>query len=240
MGRSCNTRPVEDAVRLKELPSQSWSQLWRELERKAQRWTRRADEAADLVQESILQALARGRAAPETPEQRAFLLGILERQAALAARTAARRKRREHLWAESQQEVPTSETTPPVSQGINLEKLPRSLKTVAALLVADLSAAEQQWILQLTPTAWRQRLCSLRRHLRRADPEGVTDACEPPRSLGARRPQLLAALRRHPASRLMTVDPDGHILIISAAGAHTSWGVGNGEKTDLRRLEDKQ
>jgi hypothetical protein len=110
---------------------------------------------------------------------------------------------------------------------------------VAALTLADLSAAEQQWILQLTPTAWRQRLSNLRRHIRGTDPEfPVTNAGEPPRSLGAKRPQLLAALRRHPASRLMTVDPDGHILIICAAGAHTSQGVGNGEKTDVRRLEE--
>jgi DNA-directed RNA polymerase specialized sigma24 family protein len=241
--RSCNTRPVEDLVQLRQLPSESWRQLWRDLERKARRWTHRAYEAEDLVQESILQVLARGRSAPETAEQRAYFSGVLERQAALVARTAARRRRREQLWAESRDGgagIETeSEATPPVSRGINLDKLPRSLKTVAALLLADLSASEQQWILQLTPTAWRQRLSSLRRHIRDARPEcPVTNAGEPPRSLGTKRPQLLAALRRHPASRLMTVDPDGHILIISAAGAHTSQGVGNGEKTDVRRLEE--
>ena len=65
----------------------------RALRAQALRLCRRADEADDLVQETLLAGVLAGR------HDMPWLSGVLRRQAAMAARSGVRRRRREALAA---------------------------------------------------------------------------------------------------------------------------------------------
>ena len=69
-----------------------------DLLRLARRHTRRAEEAQDLLQDALLDAVAAGRADLSQSANRRWLIGVIRNRAALAARGAARRTRRETQW----------------------------------------------------------------------------------------------------------------------------------------------
>jgi RNA polymerase sigma-70 factor (ECF subfamily) len=97
---------------------------------------------------------------------------------------------------------------------------------VAALASIDLSAAEIRWLLGLSDTALRSRLCALRRAVRAEAEAPLRAAPEPTQALGARRAQLLFALRRQPGRVVATHDPDGNVILLRI-GPHNSGVVGN-------------
>jgi RNA polymerase sigma-70 factor (ECF subfamily) len=199
---------------------------YRDLLKQARRLTGNAADAADLVQDSLLVALEARR------EDRAWLAGVLKKQAALAVRGATRRRRRERVYAEPIETV--APATADVDPRLLLDRLPPAARRVAVLSLHGLSAEEIRWILGLAPTAFRQRLTSIRRALGALAPEQRAEALalaylrEPARAVelqfGLVRRALKAALHGQPG--LGTHDPDGHLLVLRV-GAHKSTAGGN-------------
>lgn len=209
---------------------------YRQLRAQALRLCRRAEDAEDLVQETLLAALRAGR--HDLP----WLSGVLRRQAALAARGAVRRRRREAQAGLEEAAVATD----PVADGQAsvearrppdwLRALPPSARRLAVLALHGLSADEIRWILRIEPTAFRQRLTRIRKALAAQSPAARAESLalaylrDPARSVdlqfGLARRALKAAMRV--GEGLGTHDADGHLILIDA-GAHVSPRRGNGE-----------
>jgi DNA-directed RNA polymerase specialized sigma24 family protein len=190
--------------------------VYSELLRTARRWTRRAEEAQDLVHDAFVEALERGRVDWRAPEGEAWLRGVVRRRAAFQARTAGRRRRREALVAGAGSPSATSAQNRWRWSEQVLAALPRSLRVLAALVAADLSAVEIRWALRLTDTAFRKRVSELRKAVQGVlqDPEAVVAVpMGPGHALGPLRAELIQALKRHGSAALGTHDPDGHALI---------------------------
>jgi RNA polymerase sigma-70 factor (ECF subfamily) len=198
------------------------SDAYHEILRTARRFTRSEQDARDLVQDAIVIALARGFDDWSTQARRAWIHGVLRRRAAFVERSGTRRRSRE------------SHATSARVAGVGrwfwqaefLASLPRSLRAVATLASADLCAAEIRWLLGLTDTALRQRLCALRRAVRAQTEPPTHGAPEPASWLGQRRKQLLAGLRKQHGRVLATHDPDGHAIFLRV-GPHRSGWPGN-------------
>lgn len=198
--------------------------LLRRLRAQAARLSRRAADVDDLVQEVMLAALLAGRT------DAAWLAGTLRRQAAMAARGAVRRRRREDAAGEwLQVRDPCNVVALPALPTMSL-----AARRVARLALHGLDAAEICWLLGISSQAFRQRLVSIRKSVALA-PADVRAAL---RAFAA-----APVSRRAPASRPMgparcvlqraalgsalgTNDPSGHLLLIRR-GAHTSAPGGN-------------
>lgn len=208
---------------------------YRQLRAQALRLCRRAEDAEDLVQETLLAALRAGRC--DLP----WLSGVLRRQAAWAARSGVRRRRREAESAgidaaatgdpaETHDSGGTSPQAP-----VWLAGLPPSARRLAVLALHGLSADEIRWILRIEPTAFRQRLTRIRKALAAQSPASRAESLalaylrDPARSVdvqfGLARRALKAAMRV--GEGLGTHDLDGHLILIDA-GAHTLPSRGNG------------
>lgn len=201
---------------------------YRELRQQARRLVRIDADADDLLQDALLVALQSGRG--DVP----WLSGVMRNLAAMDARRAIRRRRREDTVAiacdtldqASAPTIPTQELLP---------RLPPSARRVALLALHGLGADEICWILALAPTAFRQRLSVIRRALgalppaQRAEAMALAYVRDPARSVdlqfGLVRRALKAALRGSPG--LATHDQDGHLLVLRSR-AHTLAPRGNG------------
>lgn len=210
--------------------------VYRTLRAQALRLCRRADEAEDLVQDTLLAGVVAGR--HDLP----WLSAVLRRQAAMAARTAVRRRRREaqaDLDAKDAADPAADpaalrESACPATQLPWLATLPPSARRLAVLALHGLSADEIRWILRIEPTAFRQRLTRIRTALAaqspamRADSVALAQRRDPARSVdlafGLTRRALKAAMQV--GEGLGTHDPDGHLILIDAS-AHTSASRGN-------------
>ena len=199
---------------------------YRSLRSQARRHTRRAQDADDLVQDALVAALEAGRM--DAP----WLAGVLRKQAAMTARGAARRRRRETAVAERESPSPVIE--PATDARMLLAQLPPAARRVAVLALHGLGPKEICWILDLTPAAFRQRLTRIRRQLGELPPAQRAEALalaylrDPARSVelqfGLVRRSLKAALRA--GAGLGTHDADGHLIVIRARG-HKRAGGGN-------------
>jgi DNA-directed RNA polymerase specialized sigma24 family protein len=199
---------------------------YRRLRARARRLSRRPEDADDLVQDSLLAALEAGRDDP------AWLEGVMRHQAAMTARTAARRRRREAAALEPE----PAETGHELRLAPNplLRQLPPAARRVAVLALHGLDAGEIRWILGIADTAFRQRLSRIRRALgelpptQRAQAQALAYVRDPARAVelqfGLVRRALKAALGGR--AGLGTHDADGHLIVIR--GAHTPAPGGNG------------
>jgi DNA-directed RNA polymerase specialized sigma24 family protein len=212
------------------------------LQRLAMRLSRRADEADDLLHDALVAGLEAGRG------DAAWLSGVLRNQAALTARGAGRRRRREQLVA-ADLEVTQAAPTAPLAADPRplLRRLPPAARRLAVLVLHGLDGEEIRWILGISPTAFRQRLSRIRRALAllsseqretviAASPLRGPDAVEGSlRQLGLLRRALQQAMQQS-GDGLGTHDGDGHLLIIRRR-AHTSAPGGN-EIAGLPRNEE--
>lgn len=193
--------------------------IYRELQAQAARLSRTAADADDLVQDTLLAALHAGRQEP------AWLHGVMGNLAMMQARSAGRRRKREATAAI--QQVDATREIAARRDSMHpawLIQLPASARRVAVLALHGLSAQEIQYLLDIAPTAFRQRLSRIRRQLCSLSPElqaesaALAAAPDPHRSVelqfGLVRRALKAAMAGH---GLGTHDPDGHLLVLHAS-----------------------
>lgn len=204
---------------------------YRHLRAEARRHARRAQDADDLVQDALLIALTQGR-----EDDPAWIAGVLRNQAAMQARSAIRRRRREgavmvdDVAIEAAREPPSAETL--------LSQLPPSARRVAVLALHGLNAEEIRWVLGIAETAFRQRLTRIRKALgtlppaQRAEAMALAYVRDPARSadlqFGLVRRALKAALQGR--AGIGTHDADGHLIVVRGVvrgRAHGSPAGGN-------------
>lgn len=190
---------------------------YRRLRNRARRHTRRGQDADDLVQDVLVAALEAGRF--DAP----WLEGVMRNQAALSARSAGRRRRREAATGISDQ---TSFTEPatnaPIDAQALLDRLPPAARRVAVLALHGLGPEEIRWILGLTLAALRQRLTRIRRQLGELPPALRAEALalayvrDPARSVDLQFGLIRRALKAALLGRagLGTHDADGHLIVI--------------------------
>jgi DNA-directed RNA polymerase specialized sigma24 family protein len=206
-----------------------------EARRFAGKFARKAEDIDDLVQDSLLAALEAGRG-DVVADDAAWLAGVIRNQAALRARSAIRRRRREAAVVEAHAaegaESAQHEERP--SPAVLLARLPPAARRVAVLALHGLNGEEIRWILDLSPTAFRQRLTSIRKALgalppaQRAEALALAYVRDPARSVdlqfGLIRRALKTALRGR--AGIGTHDADGHLIVLRGR-AHTSSPRGN-------------
>jgi RNA polymerase sigma-70 factor (ECF subfamily) len=190
----------------------------------ARRLSRRSDEAADLLHDGIVEAVRAGREDFADERSRRWFAGVLRNRAAMIARTAARRAKREAAKSEAASRRSHSNArerlAPPPAF---IAALPRSARAVATLVLAGLRREEILCALRLTDTAFRQRLTTIRKAWDASPPE-LRAMSEPPLHprpdphfpLGLIRRALLSCVKQQ-AAVLGTHDPDGHLIVIDAA-----------------------
>jgi DNA-directed RNA polymerase specialized sigma24 family protein len=213
---------------------------YRRLRTEARRFARKAEDIDDLVQDSLLAALEAGRG-DVVADDAAWFAGVIRNQAALGARSAIRRRRREAAAIErhvveahaADGNVDTLQEERP-SPAALLARLPPAARRVAVLALHGLNGEEIRWILELSPTAFRQRLTSIRKALgtlppaQRAEALALAYVRDPARSVdlqfGLIRRALKTALRGRDG--IGTHDADGHLIVLRGR-AHTSPPRGN-------------
>lgn len=201
---------------------------YRQLRAHARRLARTPADADDLVQDVLVEALEAQRM--DLP----WLAGTLRNLATMQARTAGRRRRREAVVAVAAEAIAPPAERPVVTVPAWLHGWPPASRRVAVLALHGLSAEEIRWILDLTPSAFRQRLSRIRRALgelpaaARGESLALAYLRDPARSadlqFGLVRRALKAAL--HGSAGLATHDADGHLLVIRTRG-HAFGGGGN-------------
>jgi DNA-directed RNA polymerase specialized sigma24 family protein len=192
------------------LPPALFSQLLRE----ARRAARRRTEAEDLFQTVWLAAVEAGREDLSCVANRRWFVGALRKRALFDARTAVRRRTREHRTALMNVHVGESVEVP----ARFVERLPPKLRTTALLALTGHTKREVLWLLRINEPALRQRIADIRRRWR-VEGGGSLDGVS---GLGG---QLdFGIIRRallRPAQRagvvLASHDPDGHLFVVSTS-----------------------
>jgi RNA polymerase sigma-70 factor (ECF subfamily) len=207
-------------------------ETYRRLRSLARRHARRAGEADDLLQDVLLIALEARRF--DVP----WLAGVMRNQAALAARGAIRRRRREASVADAAAaSAPMDGAVATAIDMAVLDALPPAARRVAVLALHGLGPSEIRWILGLTPAAFRQRLRRIRRQLGELPPALRAEALalayvrDPARSMDLQFGLVRRALKTALQSKagLGTHDADGHLIVIRARAARGSGRLRNGE-----------
>ncbi|HTV68726.1 MAG TPA: sigma factor [Rhizobiaceae bacterium] len=192
------------------------------LRRIASRCSAVPHEAEDLVQDILLSAIEKGRDCAD-PAFLPWASGALRNHARFAARTAARRKRRESVHALEHE--PSAQSLPRFPEPFTAA-LPRSRRVVALLINLGMGRREIAYLLGLSDIAMRQRIAGVRKAF--ADFAGAAEAGThtpfPPDGLARR--ALKASLPKHGEKRFAARDPDG-LPILFSTGGHVSPGRGN-------------
>jgi DNA-directed RNA polymerase specialized sigma24 family protein len=200
---------------------------YRRLRARARRLSKRPADADDLLQDALLAALEAGR------DDAPWLEGVLKNQAAMTARGAMRRRRREAISVDAEPTAAFDAADHGPARENLLRSLPPAARRVAVLALHGLSAEEIRWILGLADTAFRQRLTRIRKALgelppaQRAQAQALAYLRDPARAVELQFGLVRRALKAALAGRagLGTHDADGHLLVIR--GAHGSPPGGN-------------
>jgi RNA polymerase sigma-70 factor (ECF subfamily) len=190
----------------------------------ARRHARRAGEAEDLLHDALLAAINAGRRDLTDPAAGAWLAGVIRNLAAMEARSAGRRKAREH--ARARDDGRTGDPPPPADELDAwlraVGELPRAARAVAVLALAGLGRDEIASALRLTDVALRQRLTSVRKAWAKLDPAAARDRAAPPRMRSTVRTRLELGLLRQALVNVLrhrgdvgTHDPDGHLIVLT-------------------------
>lgn len=200
----------------------------RELYDIAKQYSRRADEADDLVQDLLLEAVRTGKDYTE-PEFIGWGRGFLRNRAAFVARTEGRRRKREKVYQERDFDTILSRIQFPE---VFITSLRPSLRIVARLMNCGLNRAEIKYLLDITDSALRQRLTSLRRgwashHKSGKEGPEYSKQVNSPFDNGLIRRALKNLLRDSGEKVIGSCDPDGHLFTIRFTSAHKTGSGGN-------------
>lgn len=179
-------------------------------------------EVDDLVQEVLLSALEKQRDWND-PQFLPWAAGAVRNWATFAARTAARRRTREHSYAVGWRQP--ADVVPTLPERF-VAGLPRSRRVVARLVNLGMSRAEIAYLLQLSDAALRQRISGVRRAFAAFTGESESDPYVAVRPDGRARRALKASLPKHARPIFGIRDPDGNPLVFAASG-HISDPGGN-------------
>jgi DNA-directed RNA polymerase specialized sigma24 family protein len=188
--------------------------------RLARRHARIKDEAEDLLHDALIAAVAAGRL--PWREGTAWFSGVLRQRAAMDARSALRRRRRE-ADADAPPSLEMGGLPPPWPV---IAALTPALRIVALLIMTGHNRAEIAHLLRLSDETLRQRVSALRRKLKSEGPAMEFTGLGDGLAFGALRQALLPATR---ASHLGSHDPDGHLFTVKIVrtGPHKNPGRGN-------------
>jgi RNA polymerase sigma-70 factor (ECF subfamily) len=169
-------------------------------------------EAEDLVQDVLLSAIVKDRDFGD-PSFLSWASGAIRNRAKFAARTAVRRKRREHTYAVELE--PTAQSLPRFPDTFIIS-LPRSRRVVALLINLGMGRREIAYLLGLSDIAMRQRIAGVRRAFAQfgGEAEGGPDATRQANGLARR--ALKTSLPRRGQRRFAVRDPDGTPIFFSS------------------------
>ena len=124
---------------------------YRRLREEACRHARRAHDADDVVQDALLIALEQQRS-----DDPAWLAGVIRNQAAMQARSAIRRRRRETAVAVDDIALGPEHGSGQVPRSASalLARLPPAARRVAVLALHGLNAEEIRWVLGINAAAF--------------------------------------------------------------------------------------
>lgn len=184
-----------------------------------------ANGAEDLVQEALLAAILAGRTDFDLPDTARWLVGTVRNRARMAARGAARRRRRDGLWPAEAMPAVADQQTSEIARF--LADLPAALRVVATLTLSGHSRLEIAYLLRLPDTALRQRIVALKRRVVRAGLAlpGDLPGLNLDLAYGRIRDALLPQLLRN-RGVFASHDPDGHLFVIRRS-----------QKAEWRQLE---
>jgi RNA polymerase sigma-70 factor (ECF subfamily) len=169
-------------------------------------------EAEDLVQDVLLSAIEKGRDCGDS----SFLpwaAGAIRNRARFVARTAVRRKRREHTYSVEHQRSAHSLPRFPDTFVITL---PRSRRVVALLINLGMGRREIAYLLGLSDMAIRQRITGVRKAFAAFGGEVKSDSHPPFPADGLARRALKTSLPRRGERHLAVRDPDGTPIFFSS------------------------
>lgn len=206
--------------------------FYTELLATARRHSRLASDAEDLLQETLLAAIAAGRAPDRS--SKAWLRGAMRNLAAMQARSAGRRRRREAI---SVQLGEGDTLQPQLQERPCLQPLPPASRIVALLALSGHNRAEIRSLLRISDATLRQRIAETKRRWRGADHGGSVHGLpalqRSPLVFGAIRRALLPVVRSGHAA-FGSHDPDGHPIAVRISGIrpHKSPAGGNRDAQD--------
>lgn len=168
-------------------------------------------EAEDLVQDVLLAAIENGRDCGDS----SFLpwaAGAVRNRARFVARTAVRRKRREHTCTVEHE--PSAHPVPRFP-GAFVTTVPRSRRVVALLINLGMGRREIAYLLGLSDMATRQRIAGLRKAFAGFTGDAESGSQTPFPADGLARRALKTSLPKRGQRRLAVRDPDGTPIFFS-------------------------
>lgn len=168
-------------------------------------------EAEDLVQDVLLAAIEKNRDGDD-PAFLPWASGAIRNRARLAARTAVRRKRREHAYSVAHERAAHALSR---FSDTFIATLPRSRRVVALLINLGMGRHEIAYLLGLSDGAMRQRITGVRKALAGFTGEAADDSHTPSAADGVARRALKGLLPRRAERRFAVRDPDGMPVFFS-------------------------
>jgi DNA-directed RNA polymerase specialized sigma24 family protein len=162
-------------------------------------------EAEDLMQDVLLSAIEKNRDCGD-PSFLRWATGAIRNSARFAARTAARRKRRERAYVVEHERPAHSLPRFPDSF---IATLPRSRRVVALLINLGMGRREIAYLLGLSDMAMRQRIAGVRKAFADFAGEAESDPRASFPADGLARRALKASLPNGRERRFAVRDPDG-------------------------------
>jgi DNA-directed RNA polymerase specialized sigma24 family protein len=169
-------------------------------------------EAEDLVQDVLLSAIEKNRDCGD-PSFLPWASGAIRNRARFAARTAVRRKRREHAYAVTYER---SAHSLPRFPDTFIITLPRSRRVVALLINLGMGRAEIAYLLGLSDMAMRQRIAGVRKAFADFAGDAESDPYASFPANGLARRGLKASLPKRGERRFAVRDPDGTPIYFSS------------------------
>jgi len=191
----------------------------------AQKVSKTREETEDLLQDCLMIAFQKERLDFSVENNRKWFTGVLKRRGAMVVRTESRRRTREQGVENrlSIEQEPNESSYDDLKTRL-LTNLPPGARRVMVLVLAGLNRDEVQSALNLSSTSLRQRLTTIRKHIRSLPDELHLEALAIAYQRRVNREEdfdfglIRRALHRivKGADGIGTHDPDGHPLIINS------------------------